>query len=109
MCVHDFFVILHIVGCLECCMLLCVMCVIILYCPVLHCSTLPPGINPLEVYYYYYYSLTHTHTQRKCSITHSSVATMASNRKKMDNESVREILAPDRKMDTIMYDVTMKI
>jgi hypothetical protein len=34
---------------------------------------------------------------------------MALNRKKMDNESVKEILAPDRKLDTIMHDVTMKI
>jgi len=59
MCSLDFiFLILHIAGYLECCMILCVMCVVILYCPVLHCSTLPPGINPLEVFYYYY-----THTQ----------------------------------------------
>ena len=47
-----------------------------------------------------------THT-RKCSITHSSVATMVSNRKKMDN--VKEIHDPDKKMDIIMYDMTMKI
>ena len=51
---------------------------------------------------------THTHT-RKCSITHSSVATMVSNRKKMDNESVKEIQAPDRKMDIIMHDLAMTI
>jgi len=35
-------------------MLLCVMCVVVLYCtvlycPVLQCSTLPPGINPFAV------------------------------------------------------------
>jgi len=37
--------------------------IFILYYPVLHCSTLSPGINPLEVYYYP--SRTHacTHTQ----------------------------------------------
>jgi hypothetical protein len=34
---------------------------------------------------------------------------MVSNRKKMDNESAKEILAPDRKMDTIKHDMTMKI
>jgi hypothetical protein len=34
---------------------------------------------------------------------------MVSNRKKMDNESVKEIQDPDRKMDTIRHDVTMKI
>jgi len=50
----------------------------------------------------------HTHT-RNCSITQGSVAAMVSNRKKMDNENVKEILAPDKKMDTIMHDVTMKI
>ena len=91
-------------------MLLCVMCVIILYCPVVHCSTLSPGINPFEVYYYHHHLSTHTHTHtRKCSITHGSVATMVSNRKKIVNESVKEIQAPDRKMDIIMYDVTMKV
>jgi hypothetical protein len=35
--------------CLGCFMLFCVMCVIVLYCPVLHCSTVPPGINPFAV------------------------------------------------------------
>jgi hypothetical protein len=53
----DFLVILRIEGCLECCMLFCVLCVIlcdvlyftVLYCPVLHCSTLPPGINTFVV------------------------------------------------------------
>ena len=81
----------------------------LLYCPVLHCSTLPPGINPVEDFYYYY-SHTHMHTHtRNCSITQGSVAAMVSNRKKMDNENVKEILAPDKKMDTIMHDVTMKI
>ena len=49
------FVILRVQGCLEWCMLFCVMCVIVLYCivlyltvlccAVLHCSALPPGIN----------------------------------------------------------------
>jgi len=54
MCSGFFFVILHIEGCFECCVLFCVVCVIVLYwivlcCPVLHCSTLPPGINPFAV------------------------------------------------------------
>ena len=47
-----FFVILSIEGCLEWCMLWCVMCVlycIVLRCPVLYCSTLPPGMNPFAV------------------------------------------------------------
>jgi hypothetical protein len=34
---------------------------------------------------------------------------MVSKRKKTVNESVKEIQAPDRKMDIIMYDVTMKV
>ena len=51
------FVILRIQGCLECCMLFCVVCVIVLHgivlyftvlcCAVLHCSALAPGINPI--------------------------------------------------------------
>ena len=34
---------------------------------------------------------------------------MASNRKKMVNESVKEIEAPERKMDIIMHDVKTNV
>jgi hypothetical protein len=40
-----------------------------------------------------------------CSITHGSVATIISNRKEMVNECVKEIQAPERKMDIIMHEL----
>jgi len=51
MCSWFILVMLRLEGCLECCMLFCVKCAIVLYyivlyCTVLHCSTLPPDINP---------------------------------------------------------------
>jgi len=59
MCFWFILVILHIESCLERCIVICVMCVIVLYytvlyftvlyCPVLHCSTLSPGIDSFVV------------------------------------------------------------
>ena len=86
----------------------------------MHCTTLSSCINSFVLYFIIIIiiiiiiispPLTHTHTShaRKCSITHGSVATKASNRKKMVNECVKVIEAPDRKMDIIMHDVTMNV